>query len=130
MSSDWRLTLPARTPYDRQLLVQCIRRTVTRWGTVRVAIGRCLLVVGGGAATNEPCPLCGCRPGPLRCRLAGRETCVGCALDTAAAERGAEATIGVGAMAPTAPRADPTPHSGSHSNRGDAARPSIAKRRQ
>ena len=130
MASDWRLTLPARTPYDRPLLVQCLRRTVTRWGTVHVAIGRSLLLVVGGIASDQPCPLCGRPPGPMRCRLGGRDTCLGCALDAAAPARGAAATIGVGAMAPAAPHAARFPHSGGHSNRGDATRPSIARRRQ
>ena len=130
MASDWRLTLPARTPYDRQLLVQCIRRTVTRWGTARVAIGHFLLLIVDGVASDEPCPQCGRPPGPMHCRLGGRNICLGCALDAAAPARGATATIGVGAMAPAAPHAVQFPHSGGHSNRGDATRPSIAKRRQ
>ena len=130
MASDWRLTLPARTPYDRQLLVQCIRRTVTRWGSVRVAIGRCLLLVRGDEDAELSCALCGRRPGPLSCRFAGRDACVGCALEAAAPERGSDATLGVGAMAPAAPRAAGFAHSGVHGSRGDATRPSFAKRRQ
>lgn len=131
MSGDFRLTLPARTPYDRQLLVQHIRRTVTRRGAARVALGRfLLLVVGTPACADEPCPLCGRRPGAMRCRLDGRDTCVPCALDLATPERGAAATIGVGAMAPAAPRAIRVPHSGIHGSRGDATRPSSARRRQ
>lgn len=130
MTSDWRLTLPARTPYDRQLLVQCIRRTVTRWGTARVAIGHCLLLIVGGSVSGAPCPQCGRPRGPIHCRLGGRDTCLGCALDAAAPARGAVATIGVGAMAPAAPHAERLPQSEGHSNRGDATRPSIARRRQ
>jgi hypothetical protein len=113
------------------LLLQCIRRTAARWGTVRVAIGRCLLLVVGEATPPDGlCPLCGRQPSALHCRLAGLDACLGCALDQAVPEHGATATIGVGMMAPAAPRAVGLPHSRAHSNRGDAARPSLAKRRQ
>ena len=107
-AAGWQLTLPARTPYDRQLLVQTIRHTVTRWGVARVAIGRCrILVVGCPAVAGERCPLCGRCPGTMHCRIAGRETCVGCALDTAPLEQFLQATIGVNAVAP-GPRAGST----------------------
>ncbi len=101
----WQLTLPARTPYDRELLVQTIRHTVTRWGTARVAIGRCrLLFVGCPAIDGERCPLCGRCPGLMHCRVAGRDTCVGCALETAAPEPCTNATIGVDADPPPTQR--------------------------
>jgi len=108
-AAGWQLTLPARTPYDRQLLMQTIRHTVTRWGAARVAIGRCrILVVGCPAVAGQRCPLCGRCPGTMHCRIAGRETCVGCALDTAPLERCPQATIGVNAVAPAGPHAGST----------------------
>jgi hypothetical protein len=127
MTTDWRLTLPARTPYDRELLLQCIRSTVTRWGSVRVAVGGSLLLVDRTADADAPCPRCGGAPGRLHCRLDGTPTCLRCAL---ACADDADAVVGVGLLAPVAPRARRWTHSAAHSTRGDAARPSSAQRRQ
>lgn len=129
MAIDWLLTLPAGTPYDRQVLAQTIRATITRWGSVRVAVGGALLLVDDAVAgAAEPCGRCGRPTDRLRCRLDGRTTCLRCALDPVAAD--ADATLGVGERAPVAPRKTDAPHSGRRSRRGDAARPSIARHRQ
>lgn len=123
-ADDWRLTVPVRTPYDRELLAQSIRSTVARRGRVRVVVGRSLLLVDALPLALPLCPRCGRAPGRVQCRLDGTATCLTCGLAAIAAATEAD----VGRLAVAASTRGP--HSERHGNRADAARPSRARRRQ
>jgi hypothetical protein len=118
-----RLLQPPLTPYDRQLLVQSIRRAVALWGAARIELGtRALVVVREPVAPERRCDACGGCPGPLGCRRRGSLTCIECALDPAG-----DAPSSWAILRPSAGR---HPHSGHHSRRVDALRPSPASHRQ
>jgi hypothetical protein len=124
------LILPARSPYDRQLLVQSIRRTAGRWGAARVALGRSvLLVVQVPRRADARCADCGACAGLLHWRRGQALACGSCAL--AAALGAAEwAAVEPRTIEPDRPVAPPQPHSETHSRRGDAKRPSRVRHRQ
>lgn len=125
------LTLPAATPYERQVLVQSIQRAVARWGAASVAVGqREVLVVSTRAGRETLCALCRRDIGPVRCRAEGPHRCLGCALEATLPDGCAAATIAANAIAPVGAHAERPPHSGDHSRRAAASRPSIAQRRQ
>ena len=94
-ASEWRLTVPAGTPYDRQVLQQCIRSTVARWGAAAVAVGSRRLLAAGGEADMR-CAGCGRPTGAVQCQIDGRTTCLRCALEGAGAEPGEQATVARG----------------------------------
>ena len=94
-ASEWRLTVPAGTPYDRQVLQQCIRSTVARWGAAAVAVGGQRLLAAGGEA-DDRCAGCGRPAGAVQCRIDGRTTCLRCALERAGAEPCEQATVARG----------------------------------
>lgn len=122
-----RLTLPVDTPYERQLLRQCVRTAVARWGAARIVVGRReMLVVGASAAAR--CRACGGAAGGLECRGAGIPRCLLCALAAALPDGSAMVTITT--EWPGARHALRPAPSGRHSRRVDAARPPSAQHRQ
>ena len=124
-----RLTVPADTPYERQLLAQCIRNTVARWGMARVAVGRSeVLVIGVPAGSGLRCAACKRGLAGLCCRGIGPHRCLACALASALPDGSAAATIAP--EWPGVPQAGRPAHGAGHSRRADAARPSLAQRRQ
>lgn len=124
-----RLTIPADTPYERQLLAQCIRNTVARWGMARIAVGRReVLAIGVPTGSGLRCNGCGRDLAGLCCRGTGPHRCLACALASALPDGSATATIAP--EWPGAPHAERSAHSAAHSRRADAARSSIAQRRQ
>jgi hypothetical protein len=115
-----RLILPALTPYDRQLVMQSVRRAVALWGAARIELGgRALVVLREPLRPGRRCGTCRACPGPIACRWRGTVTCIGCALEAAG-----------DTPAVLRPFAGHPAHSGSHSRGPDASRPSAAPPRQ
>lgn len=128
-SSDWRLTIPAGTPYDREVLAQSIRGALARWGSVRLIVGRSVLLIDPTPAGRPPCVRCGRAMGRARCRLQGTETCLPCGVAAVLAATETDVVLAAGGWGSSAARAGWT-HSERHGNRAAAARSSSAQRRQ
>jgi hypothetical protein len=96
-ASAGRLSVPAGTPYDRQVLLQCIRSTVARWGAAAVALGGHRLVAAGGTP-HVLCARCGRPAGAVQCRIDIRVLCLRCALADAAVTPGDQATVARGPL--------------------------------
>jgi hypothetical protein len=121
-----RLTLPAGTPYERQLLQQSIRRAVARWGVACVSTGRrAALLVDDSGAGRARCAHCAGNTGPLRCRGPAAGLCLGCALLVALPEGCIAATV-ARAVTEQPPPADRLPHGIRYRKRAAAAVLSIA----
>jgi hypothetical protein len=74
--------LPARNPYDRQVLVEHVSETVRTKGRVQVLMADQLWTVHRNRGSNTtPCVRCG-QAAPTVCHFGGREACycVTCAL--------------------------------------------------
>jgi hypothetical protein len=89
-----KLLLPARTPYEREVIVDHVRHRLRRDGFVRLErSGRASRIVAVADAMGERCRLCGASAGNAACRRGGRLLCVSCAVgddpqsETAAAVR-------------------------------------------
>jgi hypothetical protein len=94
------LFLPARSPYDRQVLAEHVRERVRANGRVQVLMGEHLWMMHRNRGTTTYCARCGVAAG-IACHFSGSGEacyCVACALeegvDRAPLPRAAERRVG------------------------------------
>lgn len=76
-----KLLLPARTPYEREVIADHVRHRLRRDGFVRLEkSGRASRIVAVTGAMGERCRLCGASVGNAACRCGGRLLCIACAV--------------------------------------------------
>lgn len=73
------LVLPARTPYERELLFQHVKQCANRYGRVRLAFNRREWTVQVVSGDSSPCAACDQRVEGLLYESAGRTLCAQCA---------------------------------------------------
>jgi hypothetical protein len=85
------LLLPARTPYEREVVLDHVRHRLRLYGFVHLEMNgrRCKVEpVTAGAALK--CTSCDRRIGTLACRLGAQIVCLDCAVTPARSSRGTE----------------------------------------
>jgi hypothetical protein len=88
------LLLPARTPYEREVVLDHVRHRLRLYGFVHLEMnGRRCRIEAVAAASGAACAGCRRRIAGFACRLVAQMLCVDCAVTPAgpprAAERGA-----------------------------------------
>lgn len=73
------LIVPARTPYERQLLIEHLEVATNRHGHVRLDINRQRWTVSVNGGAGEPCTICARSPDHLTYRRDARSLCRHCA---------------------------------------------------
>jgi hypothetical protein len=84
------LLLPARTPYEREVVLDHVRHRLRLYGFVHLEMnGRRCKVEPVAPAAGARCASCTRRVGTLACRIAAQMLCIDCAL-APARSRGTE----------------------------------------
>jgi hypothetical protein len=82
------LLLPARTPYEREVVLDHVRHRLRMHGFVHLEMnGRRCRIEPAAAASGATCPGCGARLGGLACRLGAQLLCLDCALGSGGSAR-------------------------------------------
>jgi hypothetical protein len=85
------LLLPARTPYEREVVLDHVRHRLRLHGFVQLEMnGRRCRVEPVAAASGATCAGCARRVGGLACRLGAQLLCIDCALDPTGTSRTVE----------------------------------------